>query len=127
MIYTIKTLSSLASIVEEMGNHAKSQGLDLLNHYQLKEILQNKGYPIEKEIHVFELCDPHTAQQVLSQVDAVSVYLPCRISAYEEKGFTRLSTPKIDTILNTSDVDEELKAFMSILFYNIKSLMHSWI
>jgi len=75
---------------------------------------------------VFELCNPPGAQQALSSIAAISVYLPCRISVYEEEGVSKLSTIGFEEILGAAESDEEFKAFMSILFENLKRVMHSW-
>jgi uncharacterized protein (DUF302 family) len=126
MIYTIKSLNSVDTIKKEMLEHAEKHGLVVVGQYMLNVMLEGKGFPIEKEITVFELCNPPGAQEILAQVDAFSVYMPYRISIYEENGVTKLSTVKIDEILSSIDIDKELKAFMSILFYNLKNVMHSW-
>ncbi len=101
-------------------------GFGLLKTYEFKKILEGKGFPIEKEISVFELCNPPGAQQALSNLPEISVYLPCRLSVYEENGGTTLATIGVEDIVSAVEVDEEFKAFMSILFANLKQLMHSW-
>ena len=127
MIYTVETDTPISTIKEEMTDHAKEYGFGVLNQYEFKKILHEKGFPIEKEITVFELCNPPGAQQALSEIAAISVYLPCRISVYAENGKTKLSTIGLEDILNgAQEVDEQFKAFMSILFVNLKSVMHSW-
>ena len=126
MIYTVETDTPVATVKSEMEAHAKEHGFGLLNVYEFKKILHDKGFPIEKEISVFELCNPPGAQQALSQIAAISVYLPCRISVYEEDGKTKLSTIGFEEIMGAVDVNEDFKAFMSILFLNLKAVMHSW-
>jgi len=126
MIYTVETDISPQIIREEMEEAAKKAGFGLLNTYEFKKILHDKGFPIEKDITVYELCNPPGAQQALEQIAAISVYLPCRISVYEENGSTMLSTIGFEEILSAVEVDEQFKAYMSILFVNLKSVMHHW-
>ncbi len=126
MIYTVETDTPVETIKREIEAHAKEHGFGLLNTYEFKKILHDKGFPIEKEITVFELCNPPGAQQALSQIAAISVYLPCRISVYEEEGKTKLSTIGFEDILGAVEVDEEFKAFMAILFVNLKNVMQSF-
>ncbi len=45
---------------------------------------------------------------------------------YEEDGVTTLSTIGIGDILNAVEVDESFKAFMLVLFENLKRVMHGW-
>lgn len=80
MIYTVETCTPVETIKLEMEEHTKAHGFGLLHVYEFQKILHNKGFPIEKEITLFELCSPQGAQQALSQIAAMSVYLPCRIS-----------------------------------------------
>jgi len=126
MIYTITTKKSIETIKSEIEAKAKEVGFGLLNTYEFKKILESKGFPIEKDITVFELCNPPGAQQALEDIAAISVYLPCRVSLYEENGVTTLSTIGFEDILGAVDVDERFKSFMSILFENLKRVMHSW-
>ncbi len=127
MIYTVETDTPIETIKNQIEAHAKEHGFGVLNTYEFKKILHDKGFPIEKEITVFELCNPPGAQQALSQIAAISVYLPCRISVYEEEGKTKLSTIGFEDILGAVEVDEEFKAFMTILFVNLTNVMHSFV
>ena len=126
MIYTVKTPHCIDTVKKELEDKAKEVGFGLLNTYEFKKILEEKGFPIEKEISVFELCNPPGAQQALSQLPEISVYLPCRISVYEDNGLTALSTIGLEEMINAFEVDERFKTYMAILFENLKQVMHSW-
>ena len=126
MIYTVKTPHCIDTVKKELEDKAKEVGFGLLNTYEFKKILEEKGFPIEKEISVFELCNPPGAQQALSQLPEISVYLPCRLSVYEDNGLTVLSTIGLEEMINAFEVDERFKTYMTILFENLKQVMHSW-
>ena len=126
MIYTTTTSTSIETVKRELETKAKEAGFGVLNSYAFQQILESKGFPIEKDITVYELCNPPGAQQALSEIAAISVYLPCRLSLYENNGRTTLATIGFEEILNAVDVDERFKAFMTILFENLKRVMHSW-
>lgn len=126
MIYTTETTQPIEKVKKELETKAKEAGFGVLNSYEFKKILENKGFPIEKDITVFELCNPQGAQQALIEIAAISVYLPCRLSVYEEDGITTLSTIGFEDILNAVKVDESFNAFMLELFENLKIVMHSW-
>lgn len=126
MIYTVETSTNINTIKQELENKAKEAGFGLLKSYEFKNILESKGFPIEKDITVFELCNPPGAQQALSEIASISVYLPCRISVYEENGATTLSTIGFEDILSSVDVDDRFKSYMIMLFENLKKVMHSW-
>ncbi len=126
MIYTVTTSTDIETVKQELESKAKEVGFGLLNTYEFKHILEKKGYPIEKDITVFELCNPAGAQQALEYLSEISVYLPCRISVYENKGVTTLSTIGIEEIVSTFDVDARFQSYMTILFENLKHVMYSW-
>ncbi|OYY26244.1 MAG: hypothetical protein B7Y23_10055 [Sulfurovum sp. 16-42-52] len=126
MIYTIQTTTNIETVKSELERKAKEVGFGLLNTYDFKTILEEKSFPIEKEITVFELCNPPGAQQALTKLPEISVYLPCRISMYENNGMTALSTIGIEEIINAVEAKEEFKTYMIILFENLKRVMRSW-
>ncbi|SFZ97590.1 putative protein [hydrothermal vent metagenome] len=126
MIYTTKTNTNIKIVKEELETKAKESGFGVLHTYDFKQILHSKGFPIEKEITVYELCNPPGAQQALSAITAISVYLPCRISIYEEDGHTTLSTIGFEDILSSVNVNEDFKTHMIIIYKNLKHIMHSW-
>ncbi len=126
MIYTVETKTPIETVKKEIESHAKEVGFGLLNAYDFKKILHDKGYPIEKDITVYELCNPPGAQQALSQLPEISAYLPCRISLYEDNGSTTLSTIGLEDIIDVIEADERFKTYMILLFENLKQVMHSW-
>jgi uncharacterized protein (DUF302 family) len=126
MIYSVCTSTDIKTVKIELEAKAKEVSFGVLNTYEFKRILEEKGFPIEKDITVFELCNPAGAQQALEYLPEISVYLPCRISVYENAGVTTLSTIGIEEIVNTFDVDDRFQSYMTILFENLKQVMHSW-
>jgi len=126
MVYSITTSTDINTVKQELEAKAKEINFGLLNTYEFKRILADKGFPIKKDITVFELCNPAGAQQALEYLPEISVYLPCRISVYENSGVTTLSTIGLEEIINTFNVDERFKSYMIILFENLKQVMHSW-
>ena len=123
MIYTLKSSTDIAQIAQKIETEAKHYGFGLLHHYGFKEILKTKGFPIEREVTVFELCNPAGAQKVLDAVLAISVYLPCRISLYTEGDKTVLATINFDTIIDGLEIEKDFKQFLYALFSDMKKLM----
>ena len=107
MIYKVETHKDINLVKEQIEEKAKEAGFGLLNTYEFKKILHDKGYPIEKDITVFELCNPQGAYQALIHIAEISAYLPCRISVYEEDGVTKIATIGLEEIINALDVDNE--------------------
>jgi len=126
MIYTVHTNQDLSTVKKELEAKAKEVGFGVLHSYAFKEILESKGFPIDKDITVFEICNPMAAQEALTRLSDISVYLPCRLSVYEEDGKAVLSTISLEDMLRTVEVDEAFKEQMTGIFKTLKGIMHSW-
>ncbi len=126
MLYTVRTNSDLQTIKNEIVDKAKEIGFGVLKEYPFKDILKEKGYPIERDITVFELCNPVAAQEALITHPEVSVYLPCRISLYEKDGKAILSTIGIEDMMKNFDLGDDFKSHMNGIFDKLKILLSSW-
>jgi len=126
MIYKTQTQWPLDAVKTQLTEKAKQLGFGILGSYEFKKILTEKGFDIEQDITVYELCNPAGAQEALNNVPDISVYLPCRLSVYEEEGVTTLSTIGIEDMLQTVEVDEVFKKHMNEIFQNIRALMNAW-
>lgn len=126
MLYTVTTNADIQIIKNEITAKAKEVGFGVLKEYPFKDILKDKGYPIQRDITVFEVCNPPAAQKVLSAHPEIAVYLPCRISLYEKDGVTILSTMELEDIIKSFDLDDDLKKHLSGVFDTLKTLLNSW-
>ncbi len=126
MIYKIKTNYPIEVIKAELDEQAKQVGFGVLGSYEFKKILKSKGFELEKDITVYELCNPAAAQVALRAEPEVSVYLPCRLSLYEEDGEITLATINIDDIISSTRLDKELQLYLHDIFDNMKKLMKHW-
>ncbi|MEE8588941.1 MAG: DUF302 domain-containing protein [Sulfurimonadaceae bacterium] len=126
MIYTLTTDQSLESVKAQIEERAKEAGFGVLKQYDFKTLLESKGFPIERDITVFELCNPSVAQEALTLHPEISVYLPCRISLYEQDGKTVLLTIGIEEMLGNFELEESFKTYMHQIFDRLKALIRSW-
>jgi len=126
MIYKTHTQWPLDTVKTQLAEKAKQFGFGILGSYEFKKVLADKGFPIEQDITVYELCNPTGAQEALNNVPDISVYLPCRLSVYEENGVTTLSTIGIEDMLQAVEVDDVFKKHMNEIFQNIRALMNAW-
>ena len=125
MIYTKESKKSVKTISSQVEESAKEHGFGILKIYDFKKILKEKGFPIEKNITVFELCNPQAAQKALNLHPEISVYLPCRISIYQKESKTIISTINIEEIMGSFAIDDTFKEYMENVFNRLKNLMDS--
>lgn len=126
MIYKTHTKLPLDTVKIQLADKAKKVGFGILGTYEFKKILTEKGFAIDQDIIVYELCNPVGAQKALSSMSDISVYLPCRLSVYEENGGTTLATIGIEDMLQNLEVDAVFKKHMHEIFQNIRALMNAW-
>ncbi len=126
MIYKTRTNYPIETIKKQFEGKAKTLGFGVLGSYNFKKILKEKGFELETEITVYEICNPPAANMALGAIADISVYLPCRISIYEQNGATVLATIGIEDILSVVDVDDEFRKHMSEIFNNIRALMNAF-
>ena len=126
MIYKTQTNYPINTVKTQLEEKAKTLGFGILGSYEFKKILQSKGFEIQRDITVYELCNPSAASDALDSLPEISVYLPCRLSIYEEDGVTTLATIGIEDMLNAVHVDDDFKKHMNEIFQMIRSLMNAW-
>ncbi|WP_373073436.1 DUF302 domain-containing protein [Sulfurimonas sp.] len=126
MIYTTHVTATLDTVKEKLSDHAKEQGFGVLKEYSFKTLLEEKGFPIERDITVYELCNPAVAQEALSTHPEISVYLPCRISLYKDGNDVVLSTIGLEDIISNFELEDELKVKLEGIFERIKALIDSF-
>lgn len=91
-IITRTTTASLETVTARLPDVAKAHKFGVLGVHDLKEKMNSKGVPFERECRVYEVCNPQQAQLILSGNITVSAALPCRISVYSEGDRTVLAT-----------------------------------
>lgn len=79
----------------------------VLHIHDLKATMKNKGVDFPHECRIFEVCNPHKANAVLTNDMSLNMALPCRISVWEEAGQIKIGTLKPTELLSVlSDADE---------------------
>lgn len=88
MLYRKETRKSVDQVFTDIEAASKAHGFGVLHHYDFKQTLESKGFPLANECRVMEICNPGQASEVLSVDMALNMALPCRISIYEDHGKT---------------------------------------
>jgi len=98
-LLTRTTPHSLSAVCERLPAIAAKHKFGVLGVHDLKEKMQSKGVPFERECRVFEVCNPQQAQKILLGNIGVSAALPCRISVYADAGKTILASIEPSVLL----------------------------
>jgi len=127
MLYSVKTDLPIDIVKTKMDERVKEYMFGLLKDYNFQEMLEIKHFPIQREIHVFEICYPPAAQKAMESIPTMSVYLPCRVSAFEEDGKTVLTTIGMDEIMHNFELPSEFKEEMGKVYARLQDLMKSFV
>jgi len=99
MLIVKESQKSVQEIKKELAEVAGRHKFGVLGTYNLKEKLNDKGVPFERECLVLEVCNPQQAGQVLETNIAIATALPCRVAVYQEDGQTKLATIRPTALL----------------------------
>lgn len=99
MLHIVESTKPLAQLAADLEQAVTRHKFGVLGVHDLKAKMAEKGVPFARECRVFEVCNPHQAKKVLEANLEISTALPCRISAYEEGGRTKLATIRPTTLI----------------------------
>jgi uncharacterized protein (DUF302 family) len=98
-------------------------GLALLQTYNYHEIVESKGFPIQRKVFIYNICQAKTASMMLTANPEFSTFMPCTLAVYEAGDKTVLSTMNMGMMLEAVKSNEELYNQASSLFKSFKQMM----
>jgi uncharacterized protein (DUF302 family) len=108
MLFEVSTRKDYATIDADLRAAVARHQFGVLGVHDLKQAMNNKGVDFDREVFVYEVCNPHKAKAVLSANGAISTALPCRISVYRQGSEFRLAT-MLPTAMMSAFGDESLQ------------------
>jgi uncharacterized protein (DUF302 family) len=114
------TAGQVAGRVEAACN---KYSLALLQTYIYHEIVESKGFPIQRKVFVYNICQAKTASMMLTTNPEFSTFMPCTLSVYEAGDKTVLSTMNMGMMLEAVKSNEELYDQASNLFKTFTQMM----
>ncbi len=99
MLIILTSRKSVQEIQQVFAEVCARHQFGVLGAINLRQKLNDKGVPFERECLVFEVCNPLQAKKVLEDNIAIAAALPCRIAVYEENGVTRIATIRPTALL----------------------------
>jgi len=101
-----KTVEQAVAAIEEA---AQRHGFGVLHTYDLKAILDAKGFAMPNACRILEVCKPDLASEILQRDMTINLALPCRISVFEDGGRTRVGMIRPTLLLGLISDSEELR------------------
>ena len=123
MKYIVSSDKTPDQATEDFVEAVSRNGFGVLHTYDLKEILNGKGFPLEPEVRVFEICNPARASEVLASDLEMNMALPCRVSIYEKDGKTQIGMINPSSMLSMLSDAPELTEIATSVENTIKVMI----
>jgi len=124
MTYTVKSEKEIEDITDTVEVLCAEHSLALLHHYVYHKVVKEKGFPIERKVYVYEVCQAKVAALVLTDEPDFAPFMPCRVAIYEKEDHCVISTQNMGMMLDTLKANKELYRQTSTLFETLKTLMN---
>ncbi|MBI4890549.1 MAG: DUF302 domain-containing protein [Acidobacteria bacterium] len=92
MLYEKSSTKTMEEIGSALRESAAAHKFGVLHVHDLQQKMREKGVEMERQVCVFEVCNPAQAKIVVEANPAISNALPCRIAVYEKDGRLVVST-----------------------------------
>jgi uncharacterized protein (DUF302 family) len=96
-------------IAKGLEEAAEKNKFGVMTVHDLQETMRKKGVEMEREVRIFEVCNPHQAKKVLEADPRISTALPCRISVYAVDGGYELATMLPTEMMKSFDAKDAEK------------------
>lgn len=94
-------------LCEDLKTSVAANKFGVLHFYDMKETMAKKGVEFDRNVRIFEVCNPHKAKQVLETNISFNMGLPCRVSVWEEEGRCKVGMINPGVILGIMTNGEE--------------------
>lgn len=123
MTYKVESTKEISEVVSAVESACVKYNFALLHHYVYHEVVKDKGFPINKKVYIYEVCQAKVAALVLTEETQFAPFMPCRVAIYEDGSNVVISTQNMQMILDTLDKKSDLYVQTNTLFNTLKSLM----
>ncbi len=122
MLYEVRSNKTWEAIEKALHDAATSRKFGVLTVHDLQATMRKKGVEMDREVRIYEVCNPGQAKKVLEANPSISTALPCRISVFSNgDGYTistmlptemmkAFDTPGIEVV--AAEVEQAIKSMM---------------
>lgn len=121
--YKISSKLPIKEIHEKVPAACEQNKFALLQTYVYHEIVEGKGFPIDRKVYIYEICQAKTAAEMLTDFPHFSLFMPCKLAIYEKDDKTVISTMNMDAVLYAVSSNSQLFEDATSLFSTLKLLM----
>jgi RNA polymerase-binding protein DksA len=123
MYYIVSTAKSVEEAARDVETAVRQHAFGVLNVLDLKQTLTEKGFPLDRQCRILEVCNPRQATRVLQRDMRLNMALPCRISVFEDQGTTKIGAILPAEMLRALSRDRELGEIADEVEMTIKAII----
>lgn len=123
--HNIISNQSIEHIAGKVPGACEQFNFALLHTYIYHDIVESKGFPIDRKVFIYEICQAKTAAGMLTDFPHFSIFMPCKLAIYENNGETVISAMNMEVMLEAIRSNNELFEEASELYHTLKALMAS--
>jgi len=123
--FKLESDQAIEKIAEKVPAECEKNKFALLQTYIYHEIVASKGFPIDRKVYIYEICQAKVAAKMLTTNPEFSIFMPCKIVLFESEGKTVISTMNMDIVLKAVEENRDLYTEASSLFGSLKLMMES--
>lgn len=123
--HKISSKQPIEKVIEKVPAACEEKKFALLQTYVYHEIVESKGFPIDRKVYIYEICQAKAAAAMLTDFPHFAIFMPCKLAIYEDKGETIILTMNMEIMLKAVNSNPELFKETTTLFNTLKSLMDS--
>lgn len=106
--YTKESKKTVREAIHALEASLSEEAFGVLWTFNIKEKLEERGYGLEEDFTVLEVCNPKEAERVIKENKLVGYFLPCKMVVYKDNGVTKIGMPKPSALMNMFD-NQEIK------------------
>lgn len=121
MKHIISSNKSVKEVVENIKEIAPSLKFSVLGGHDIQNTLQTKGFTLENECQVLDICSAVKAHELLTTDMNISMVLPCKISVYTNNDMTHISMINISKLAPM--INEKFTKISKVIEDDLKKLI----
>jgi len=118
-----KSKRGIQSVIDDVEKACAEYGFAVLHHYNYHEVVASKGFPIDRQVYIYEVCQAKLASMMLTTNPHFAPFMPCRIAVYEEGDTTIISTQNMQMMIDLIQSQKELHTEAIKLFTALQNMM----
>ena len=122
--YSTKSKKKIETIIDKLEDACKKYNFSLVHQHIYHDIVSSKGFPIERKVYIYEICQAKVASMMLATNPYFSPFMPCRVAIYEDNEYCTISTQNMELMLDLVKNQTDLNKEAFSLFLNLKDMIN---